>query len=318
MHSPKISLIIPTCNGAKTLAELLAVIDRQTIVPEEILVIDSSSDDDSTEIARRHGAEVTVIERRLFDHGGSRSIMAARARGDLLVFLTQDAVPATRDALARLVEPFADTTIAVTYGRQLPSADATWAAASLRLFNYPEQSAIRCFDDRARLGLKTIFVSNSFAAYRKLALADVGYFKNGLIFGEDTCTVGRLLERGHRIAYVSEAKVYHSHNYSLSEEFRRSFDTGVLHAMESWLIEEYGHAEGIGVRFMRRQLQELGRQGRIVLMAEVLGRNLLKYCGYRLGRSFRRIPARIIPQLSMHRSWWQGRQGKFTAGGHRC
>lgn len=316
MHAPKISLIIPTCNGAKTLAELLAVLDRQTMVSEEILVVDSSSDDDSAEVARLHGAEVTVIERRQFDHGGTRSSMAARARGDLLVFFTQDAVPATRDALARLVEPFTDNAIAVAYGRQLPSPDATWAAASLRLFNYPEQSSVRSFADRARLGLKTIFVSNSFAAYRKAALAEVGYFKNGLIFGEDTCTVGRLLERGHRIAYVSEAKVYHSHNYTLSEEFRRSFDTGVLHAMESWLIQEYGHAEGIGVRFMRRQLQELGRQGRFMLMAEVLGRNVLKYCGYRLGRSYTRLPARIIPQLSMHRSWWEGRQGKTTASGH--
>jgi rhamnosyltransferase len=316
MPNPKISIIIPTCNGAKTLAELLAVIDRQTLAPEEILVVDSSSEDDTVEIARKFGADVTVIDRREFDHGGTRSIMAGKAKSDLLVFFTQDAVPATRDALARLIEPFsASSDIAVTYGRQLPSPDATWAAASLRRFNYPETSSVRSLEDRTTLGLKTIFVSNSFAAYRKGALADVGYFKNGLIFGEDTCTVGRLLERGHRIAYVSEAKVYHSHNYSFSEEFRRSFDTGVLHAMESWLIEKFGQAEGIGVRYAARQLIELGRQGRAMLMAEMVGRNVLKYCGYRLGRSYRRIPSRLVPQLSMHRSWWDGRHREFSASG---
>jgi rhamnosyltransferase len=303
-----ISVIIPTCNAAKTLAELLAVLVRQTVQPDEILVVDSSSDDDTVSIAAQYGAKVTVIDRQQFDHGGTRSEMARKALGELLVFFTQDAIPATRDALARLIMPFAEhDDIAVTYGRQLPGRDATWIAASLRLFNYPEQSSIRGFDDRIRNGLRTVFVSNSFAAYRKEALAESGYFKNGLIFGEDTCTVGRLLECGYRIAYVSEAKVYHSHNYSLSEEFCRSFDIGVLHAMESWLIETYGHAEGIGFRFVRQQLRELGREGRISLMAEVLARTLLKYGGYRLGRSFRQIPARFLPQLSMHSSWWRGK-----------
>ena len=306
-----ISVIIPTCNATRTLAELLAVLALQTLQPDEILVVDSSSDDDTVGIAMQYGAKVTVIDRQQFDHGGTRSEMARMARGDLLVFFTQDAVPATRDALARLAEPFADhDDIAVAYGRQLPGSEATWIAASLRRFNYPEQPSVRGFDDRARHGLKTVFVSNSFAAYRKQALAEAGYFKNGLIFGEDTCTVGRLLERGYRIAYVSEAKVYHSHNYSLSEDFRRSFDIGVLHAMESWLIETYGHAEGIGFRFVRQQLRELGHQGRISLMAEVLTRTVLKYCGYRLGRSFRKIPARFLPRLSMHSSWWQGKLGR--------
>lgn len=314
-----ISVIIPTCNAAKTLTELLAVLARQTLRPDEILVVDSSSEDDTVAIARQFGAEVTVIDRQQFDHGGTRSKMARMARGELLVFFTQDAIPATRDALARLVGPFAEhEDIAVAYGRQLPGNDATWIAASLRRFNYPEHSSIRGFDDRVKTGLRTAFVSNSFAAYRKEALAESGYFKNGLIFGEDTCTVGRLLAHGYRIAYVSEAKVYHSHNYTLSEEFRRSFDIGVLHAMEAWLLQTYGNAEGIGFRFVLQQLRELGRQGRISLMIEVLARTALKYCGYRLGRSFRCIPARFLPRLSMHSSWWQGKRGReAVAGGRR-
>lgn len=307
-QAPTISVIIPTCNGAATLGELLAVLARQTIQPDEVLVVDSSSTDETVAVARRFGAEVTVIARESFDHGGTRTTLAAAARGGLLVFLTQDAIPATRDALAQLLRPFAaHPEVAVSYGRQLPHRDATWTAASLRAFNYPPQSSLRAFSDRERYGLKTIFVSNSFAAYRKPALAEVGYFKNGLIFGEDTCTVGRLLQRGYRIAYVSEAGVYHSHNYSLAEEFRRSFDIGVLHATESWLLDTYGHAEGIGLSLVRRQLTELGRTRRPVLMLDVVVRSVLKYCGYRLGRSFRKIPARYVPHLSMHRTWWQGR-----------
>jgi rhamnosyltransferase len=307
-YPPPISVIIPTRNGAATLGELLAVLARQTIQPDEILVVDSSSEDETVEIARHYGAQVTIIARESFDHGGTRTQLAEAARGELLLFLTQDAIPATRDALAQLVQPFAaHPEVAVSYGRQLPHRDATWSAAALRAFNYPPQSALRGFDDRQRYGLRTIFVSNSFAAYRKPALAEVGYFKNGLIFGEDTCTVGRLLQRGYRIAYVSEAGVYHSHNYSQAEEFRRSFDIGVLHATESWLLETYGHAEGIGFSMVRRQLTELGRDRRVGLMVDVVVRSALKLCGYRLGRSFRKIPARYVPSLSLHRTWWQGR-----------
>ena len=307
-HSPTISVIIPTRNGAATLGELLAVLALQTVQPDEILVVDSLSEDETVEVARHYGAEVTVIAREAFDHGGTRTQFAEAARGELLIFLTQDAIPATRDALAQLIRPFAaHPEVAVSYGRQLPHRDATWSAASLRAFNYPPQSCLRTFNDRQRYGLKTIFVSNSFAAYRRQALAEVGYFKNGLIFGEDTCTVGRLLERGYSIAYVGEAGVYHSHNYSVVEEFRRSFDIGVLHATEHWLLDTYGHAEGIGIGMVRRQLTELGRERRVALMVDVVVRSVLKYCGYRLGRSFRKIPARYVPYLSMHRTWWKGR-----------
>ena len=307
-QSPAISVIIPTRNGAATLGELLAVLALQTIQPDEVLVVDSTSEDETVEIARRYKAKVTVIDPDAFDHGGTRTQFAGAARGELLIFLTQDAIPASRDALAQLIQPFADhPEVAVSYGRQLPHRDATWSAASLRQFNYPPQSCLREFNDRDRYGLKTIFVSNSFAAYRKQALAEVGYFKNGLIFGEDTCTVGRLLQRGYRIAYVGEARVYHSHNYSLAEEFRRSFDIGVLHATEHWLLETYGHAEGIGLTMVRRQLAELGRDRRVALMVDVVVRSVLKYCGYCLGRSFRKIPARYVPYLSMHRTWWKGR-----------
>jgi rhamnosyltransferase len=254
---------------------------------------------------------VSVIPQQSFDHGGTRTDIAKAAKGELLVFFTQDALPATRDALEKLLEPFAESPdIAVCYGRQLARKEAGWAAASLRLFNYPPQSCRRGFIDRGQYGLKTIFVSNSFAAYRKTALAEVGYFKNGLIFGEDTCTVGRLLERGYRIAYVSEAKVYHSHNYTLSEEFRRSFDTGVLHTTEKWLLDTYGHAEGVGLRLIQSQVLPLIRQKKFSLVFDILVRAAAKYSGYRLGRWFRKIPAVCIPHLSMHRSWWTGKTGK--------
>ena len=236
--------------------------------------------------------------------------MARQAKGEIIVFFTQDAILASRDALGLLVAPLLENKAACSYGRQLPSREATPVAAHLRLFNYPPRSALRTYGDRLQHGLKTIFISNSFAAYRKEVLAAAGYFKNGLIFGEDTCTLGRILAAGHAVAYVSDAAVYHSHNYSLGEELRRSFDIGVLHSREKWLLETYGHAEGVGAHYVRSALGNLFREKQIHRIPDCLLRSVMKLIGYKLGRFHRKIPASWLPLLSMNRVWWQ----RYTNG----
>jgi rhamnosyltransferase len=300
-----LSVIIPTRNGAGTLPAVLTMLRRQTIPYAELLIIDSQSDDESCEIAEKFGAALYSIKKDDFDHGGTRSFIAEKAKGDILVFFTQDAVPVSVDAVEKLIAPFkTDQDISVTYGRQLPWKDANHSASHLRSFNYPAEGEIRCFADREKLGLKTIFVSNSFAAYRKSSLESVGYFKGGLIFGEDTCAVGRMLKEGMKIAYVAEAKVYHSHNYSWLQDFKRSFDIGVLHTKEKWLVETYGKAEKVGLKYIRSQLNELKKTAGPLTLIDFLGRNACKFFGYRFGTHYKMLPGSLITCMSMHRSWW--------------
>lgn len=282
---------------------------QQTVHWDELLVVDTESNDTTRDIALDFGAKISSVKKEDFDHGGTRSWIAGQAKGDILVFFTQDAIPVTPDAIEKLIAPInEDRDISVTYGRQLPNHDAGIAASQLRLFNYPATSSVRCFEDREKLGLKTIFVSNSFAAYRKSSLAAVGYFKNGLIFGEDTCTVGRMLKEGMKIAYVADAKVYHSHNYTWKEDFKRAFDIGVLHSREKWLLETYGRAESIGRGYIRSQIANLVKIGGLTATIDFIARNSLKFFGYKLGRQHKIMPTALILSLSMHRSWW--RKGK--------
>jgi rhamnosyltransferase len=152
--------------------------------------------------------------------------------------------------------------------------------------------------------LKTAFISNSFAAYKKGALARVGYFKNGLIFGEDTCSLARMLVEGGCVAYEGRAMVYHSHNYSFSEEFRRSFDIGVLHSREELLLKEFGTAEDVGAKYVVSTLAEAAKEGKLLAVADCLLRSGLKLLGYKAGRHYKRIPSRLRPLLSLNRSWW--------------
>ena len=301
-----ISIIIHTFNGEDTLRELLAVLHFQTIPYGEILVADSSSSDRSAEVCRGHHAKVTIIPQTEFDHGGTRSMLAKMAKGDILVFFTQDAVPVTRDALEKLVSPLrTDPKIAASYGRQLPRKHAGFSESFLRKFNYPEESAVRSYADRGRLGIHTIFTSNSFAAYRRSSLKEVGWFRSGLIFGEDTCAVGRLLQRGWKIAYVGDAAVIHSHEYDLADEFRRSFDIGVLHESERELFNDFGKAESRGGQFVRTGLQILWQKKQIADMMDFLLRAAVKFVGYKAGRNFQKIPPAVVPSLSLNRGWWE-------------
>ncbi len=303
---PSISVIIPTLNGGDLFRELLEKISTQDITPEEILVVDSSSNDNTQIIAEEFGAKVISISRSEFDHGATRTMASLQTSGEILLFFTQDAIPVNQDLIRNLILPFAkDESIAISYGRQMPNGDATLSATALRSFNYPATSNTRKFADKETLGLKTAFVSNSCAAYRKTSFEQVGCFPERLIFGEDTCTAGRLLLKGYKIAYVAEAEVLHSHNYSLVEDFRRSFDIGVLHKIERWLPETFGFAEGEGLKYIKFELGMILSQKQIHLLPLFFCRNIMKFIGYKLGNKYAILPQSLVPYLSMNKNWWR-------------
>ncbi len=301
-----ISIIIPAYNGGSLFKEVLQSIKDQRIDEQvELLVVDSSSTDKSVSLAEQFGARVISVAQKEFDHGGTRTMAAIEAKGDILVFITQDAVLSEPLALASLIAPLRnDDILAVSYGRQLPRENATAAAAHLRLFNYPEVSLRRSYQDRSLYGLKTVFVSNSFAAYKKEMLARIGFFKDNLVFGEDTCAVGRLLLEGFAIQYLAEASVYHSHNYSLQEEFRRHFDIGVLHSSENWLLQEYGHAEGHGASYVKSAVSYYLQHKVWYLLPGLFIRCGVKYLAYKLGRGYKVLPGTLRRWFSMNAAWW--------------
>ncbi len=301
----KVSIIIPTLNGAELLTEFFNALKNQTCQADEIIVGDSASDDNTVEICIENGAKVIEIERKQFDHGGTRSQLAQRASGDFLIFLTQDAILSCPDCIEKILNVFKiDPQIACAYGRQLARKDATIFASHLREFNYPPVSYVNEFADRKNKGLRAIFISNSFAVYKKAILEECDYFKDGLIFGEDTYALGKILKAGYKVGYVADACVYHSHNYRLVEEFRRSFDIGVLHCSEEWLMETYGKAEGVGSEYIRSIFGKLFQERKFILMIDCFFRNGLKAIGYKLGKQYKILPKALVPHLSINKLWW--------------
>ena len=301
---PDVAVIIPTLNAEPWLGDLLGMLARQTLQPVEVLIIDSSSTDKTLDIARVHGARIISIRREEFDHGGTRTMAAGLVSADVLVYMTQDAVPADCHALARLVAPLGEEKTAASYGRQLPRRDATLFSAHLRLFNYPPSSRLSCYEDRVRLGFRTIFISNSFAAYQRSVLLENGCFSSRLLFGEDTLAVAKLLENGYCVAYVSEACVFHSHNYSILQDIRRYFDIGVFHADQSGHLKAFGGPGNAGRKYVHSELAMIVRKKKYFLFPEFLLRNLGKYLAYQLGKKYHLLPQPLARKLSMNPGWW--------------
>jgi rhamnosyltransferase len=298
------AVIVPTLNAASEWPRLTQAISAQGIAPRQVLIVDSESTDGTPDAARRCGYRVEEISRAEFNHGGTRQwALQFFPNAEIVVFLTQDAIPASYDSLKKLLAVFDDPTVAAAFGRQLPRESAGPIEVHARLFNYPPISQKRSLASRNTLGFKAIFLSNSFAAYRRRALDEVGGFPSHVIMGEDTVTAARFLLRGWQVAYVADAEVFHSHPYSGLDEFKRYFDTGVLHSRESWLLDEFGKTNGEGLRFVQSELSYLVRHNPALIPA-ALWRTVLKFGGYRLGRLENRLRPALKRRLSMHHRFW--------------
>jgi rhamnosyltransferase len=301
----RVVLLVPIYNPGSGWRDFLSALQQQVRQPDQVVVLDSESTDGSPQAAQAQGYTVQTVQRCQFNHGGTRQAgIDQHAKGAVLaIFLTQDAILARPDTLQQLLSAFEEPKVAATYGRQLPHANATPIAAHARLFNYPAQSHTVTLQDKAAKGLKTCFLSNSFAAYRLSALRQVGGFAPDLILGEDMHLAARLLLAGHAIRYQASAHVYHSHNYSLREELARYFDTGVLHARQTWLMDTFGSAGSEGLKFMTSEMRYLW-QNAPHLMPQAFVRSFVKLAGFKLGRSSPAFPLAINQQLSMHKGYW--------------
>jgi rhamnosyltransferase len=304
-QSKCVGLVIPTLNAGGSWTASLTEVGRQSLTPGRVLVIDSESTDRTVEIAESAGFEVKRIERSQFNHGGTRQwAVEYLSDCEIILFLTQDAIPASADAFAEIVRCFDDPGVAMAYGRQLPRAGATSIESHSREFNYGPVSVKK--DERAAksLGSKVFFCSNSFAAYRRPVLLLLGGFRRDLILGEDMEFAARAIEAGHANMYCATARVYHSHDYTVGQVLRRYFDIGTFDEKNAWMRKLFGSHGGEGVRFVGSELRYVASRS-----PREVPRSLLqitaKLIGYRLGRIERLIPKAVKRRLSMFPGFWK-------------
>lgn len=259
---PSFSVVIPTLNAESEIGQLLESIQNQTIHPEQILVIDSSSTDNTRQVI----ADIAIsnlmlkeISRTSFNHGTTRGEGVKSVTGEFILFFTQDATPADSKYFEHILAPFCDSSVGMVSGRQLPKQDAREYEKYIRLHNYPVTSYVRDINDVSRLGIKAFFASDVCSAYRRTAYQECGGFTR-VNTNEDMLMAAKMLENGYKVAYAAEAKVVHSHNLSFMQEFKRNKAIGYFlaaHKDELLGASEYSQ----GMRVIQDVLKHLINEG---------------------------------------------------------
>ena len=258
----KISVIIPAMNAEKDLPGLLKTLSEQTLQAEEIIVTDSESSDRTRQIAEAEGVRVIPVLRKDFDHGGTRDMALRASSGDVVVFLTQDAVPADNCFLEKLIRPLSEEGVAVVTGRQLPKGDATPMEKLVREFNYPAESHIRSEADVGKMGIKAFFCSDVCAAYNRGIYLELGGFEHPLKTNEDMFYAAKAIRNGYRVAYAADAQVFHSHNFSLKEQYRRNRIQGYEIERHRFILGDVSQ-ESEGMKLVKYVSGSLLKSGRV-------------------------------------------------------
>ena len=304
-----ISVLIPTWKAASHLPQLIAQLQRQSLPPAEIIVIDSSSPDGSADIARERGCTVLVIPQAEFNHGGTRQQAAELATGDVLVFMTQDTLPVDEHFLANLVQPILDGEVVAAFARQIARADSSPPEQFARAFNYPAESYRKTNADLPRMGVKTYFFSDAASAVQRTAFWAMGGYPDWVIVNEDMVLCAKLLQAGHTIAYQAEAQVYHAHEHTLMQTFRRYFDTGVFFKQAAHVLVD-AKSGGEGVRFAQQQIRYLWRERKWRWIPRVVIELPVKFIAFHLGKQSERLPLSWKRRLSGQTAYWNKTSSK--------
>ena len=301
-----VSVVIPTWKpSAQELDTLLEKLSAQSLQPSEILLINTQKEFFPYAGPLDFGLPVRVIHitKDQFDHGNTRNLGVKETSGDVIVFLTQDAVPVDDRLLEKLTAPFSNPDVAAAYGRQLPKEDCSFLECYTRSFNYPSVSVRKSRKDLERLGIKTFFCSNVCAAWRRSIFRELGGFERKTIFNEDMILAGKEVLAGYTIVYAADAAVYHSHNYSGIQQFHRNFDLGVSQAQHPEIFDLVSSGSE-GIRLVKKTALHVIRSRKPWLLFPLGWQSGCKYAGYFLGKRYRKLGKNLIRRCSMNREYW--------------
>jgi rhamnosyltransferase len=300
-----VAIVIPTYKPGSEFVKLLHALAKQSYPIERIVIMNTEQEywQESWE-REAPNVEVHHIKKSEFDHGGTRDqAMGYCCQEDLVLYMTQDAIPADTYLVERLAGAFKDDKVKAAYARQLPKNDCRTIEKYTRSFNYPKTSRVKSIEDLPELGIKTFFCSDVCAAYDRLAYEMLGGFPLHTIFNEDMIYTGHLIHRGYAVAYVAEARVVHSHNYGNMEQLKRNFDLAVSQVNHP---EVFGNikSEKEGIRLVKKTAGYLCSIHKPWLIADLIIKSGFKFIGYRLGKAYRKLPGWLIRLCTMNKGYW--------------
>lgn len=202
-----VSVIIRAFNEEQHLGRLLTGILRQSLREVEIILVDSGSTDATVAIASRYPVRILSVDPETFSFGRSLNVGCAQATGEFLVLASAHVYPLRTDWIERLIAPFSDPEVALSYGKQRGCART----------KFSEHQVFRhWFPDDSHVSRSEVFCNNANAAIRR-ELWELHPYDESLTGLEDLAWANSVVHDHHKIAYVPAAEVIHVHDEAIRQ-----------------------------------------------------------------------------------------------------
>ena len=327
-------VIIPVYKADKKLERLLAMLLQQTMRPAKIILMNTEAEGhtvaDLRERVERVAAKndnkylpsveirIVRVEKKDYDHGGTRNLaVETYSDADFFLSMTQDVVPADALLIEKLMQCFNEEEVGAAYARQMASESATFTERFLRLHNYPAESYRKTKADKESLGIKTYMISNACAMYRRSRYDALGGFVTDTIFNEDMIYGAALIEAGGTICYCAKARVYHTHNYGLTAQFKRSFDMAVSQRDYRSVFGKVS-SEKEGIRYVKEAVGYCLSQRRYGDLFMFLADATARYGGFFLGKHYKCLPEKMVLGCTLQPAYWEKKKLSENAGKTEC
>ena len=239
----KISIICPLYNAEDYIEDLYLNIKKQKdVCIKEIKFILTESSDNTEGKLKDLKCNYKKISKQEFSHSLVREKAAFEAKGEIIVFITQDIKIVDEYWLYYLTKDIIDGKCQAAFSRQIGYEEHK-VERYTREINYPNEKRIVSKEDIDRLGLMTFFFSDASSAISKNIFIKLnGYDNKNLPTNEDMYFAYKLIMNGYRIEYAADSKIIHSHDLSFKETLKRYGDIGKFFD-ENQYLKEYSAGE---------------------------------------------------------------------------
>lgn len=305
-----IDVIIPTYKPDKNFLDLIDKLEKQTIKPNKIILMNTEEKyiekflADTKILEMYDNIEIHHVSEKEYDHGGTRDMGVQWSKAPYFLCMTQDAVPYDEKLIEELWKVLQNKNVASVYGKQLARENCHILEEFTRKFNYPDTSRIKSKSDLGELGIKTYFCSNVCAAYKREIYDKLGGFIKKTIFNEDMIYAATVIKAGYEIGYVAEAQVIHSHHYTGRQQFHRNFDLGISQADHPEVFRDVP-SEKEGGKLVSGTVKFLIKEKHLEQLIPFIYQCGCKYIGYRMGKAYKKLPKRMVIACSMNRNYWK-------------
>ena len=280
----KIDVVCPLYNADGIIDNLIdAIFGQENVDIGRVIfpITESENFEKTIDVITRKNLTYFTVKKQDFSHSLTREkAIMEYAESPVIIMTSQDVIFEDKNAFYNLASKINDKVI-YAYGKQL--AKRKDIEYYVRKNNYSEESAVYTKEDLSAKNIRCLFSSDAFSAYNREKFIKLnGYDGKHMMMNEDMYYSKKVLENGYEKAYVSEAKVYHSHKYTLKQLYSRYYATG------KWFKEFPEFSEfnvgSSGFSLAKRVLKGALKDFNIKVLFAFLPNMMARYLGMKKGK----------------------------------